>query len=80
MCWIEIPNRALFKAAEVCDLVQVQPYVLRTWEAEFPNLGVAKAAGLNQRSEVRVPGPKMGSPVWRARIGFSPSKVPALLH
>jgi DNA-binding transcriptional MerR regulator len=42
---IEIPNRALFKAAEVCDLVKVQPYVLRSWEAEFPDLGVAKAAG-----------------------------------
>src|SRR5262249_17973200 len=32
-------------AAEVCDIVKVQPYVLRTWEAEFPELGVAKAAG-----------------------------------
>jgi DNA-binding transcriptional MerR regulator len=42
---VDIPNRALFKAAEVCDLVQVQPYVLRSWEAEFPDLGVAKAAG-----------------------------------
>ncbi len=42
---IEIPNRALFKATEVCDLVKVQPYVLRTWEAEFPDLGVSKAAG-----------------------------------
>jgi DNA-binding transcriptional MerR regulator len=42
---IEIPNRALFKAAEVCDLVKVQPYVLRSWEAEFPGLGVAKSAG-----------------------------------
>jgi DNA-binding transcriptional MerR regulator len=42
---IEIPNRALFKAAEVCDLVKVQPYVLRSWESEFPALGVAKAAG-----------------------------------
>src|SRR6267378_1681019 len=42
---VEIPNRALFKAAEVCDLVKVQPYVLRSWEAEFPSLGVAKAAG-----------------------------------
>ena len=42
---IEIPNRALFKASEVCELVKVQPYVLRTWEAEFPELGVAKAAG-----------------------------------
>jgi DNA-binding transcriptional MerR regulator len=42
---VEIPNRALFKAAEVCDLVKVQPYVLRTWEAEFPGLGVSKTAG-----------------------------------
>jgi DNA-binding transcriptional MerR regulator len=42
---VEIPNRALFKAAEVCDLMKVQPYVLRSWEAEFPALGVAKTAG-----------------------------------
>ena len=42
---VEIPNRALFKAAEVCDILQVQPYVLRSWEAEFPDLGVAKVAG-----------------------------------
>jgi DNA-binding transcriptional MerR regulator len=42
---VEIPNRALFKAAEVCDLLQVQPYVLRSWEAEFPELGVAKSSG-----------------------------------
>jgi DNA-binding transcriptional MerR regulator len=42
---VEIPKRALFKAAEVCDLAKVQPYVLRSWEAEFPELGVAKTAG-----------------------------------
>jgi DNA-binding transcriptional MerR regulator len=42
---IEIPARALFKAAEVCDILKVQPYVLRSWEAEFPALGVSKAAG-----------------------------------
>jgi DNA-binding transcriptional MerR regulator len=42
---VEIPNRALFKAAEVCDLAKVQPYVLRSWEAEFPRLGVTKTAG-----------------------------------
>jgi DNA-binding transcriptional MerR regulator len=42
---IEIPNRALFKAAEVCDLVKVQSYVLRSWEAEFPDLGLSKTAG-----------------------------------
>jgi DNA-binding transcriptional MerR regulator len=42
---IEIPNRALFKASEVCDLLKVQSYVLRSWEAEFPSLGVAQASG-----------------------------------
>lgn len=39
-----IPNRAVFRAQEVCDIAQVQPYVLRSWEAEFPDLGVAKTA------------------------------------
>ena len=29
----------------MCDLVKLQPYVLRSWEAEFPDLGVAKADG-----------------------------------
>ena len=42
---IDIPNRALFRAAEVCELAKVQPYVLRSWETEFPDLGVSKAGG-----------------------------------
>jgi DNA-binding transcriptional MerR regulator len=42
---IEIPKRALFKASEVCELLHVQPYVLRSWESEFQDLGVAKAPG-----------------------------------
>ncbi len=42
---VDIPNRALFRGAEVCELLQVQPYVLRTWETEFPALGVARNAG-----------------------------------
>ena len=42
---VDIPRRALFRAAEVCNLIKVQPYVLRSWEAEFPDLGVAKSAG-----------------------------------
>src|SRR5919106_5851321 len=41
----EIPNRSLFRQPEVCELAQVQPYVLRSWEAEFPDLGVAKTEG-----------------------------------
>lgn len=42
---VEIPKRALFKTSEVCEIASVQPYVLRSWESEFPDLGVAKAAG-----------------------------------
>lgn len=42
---MEIPNRSVFRAAEVCELASVPPYVLRGWEAEFPDLGVAKSGG-----------------------------------
>ena len=40
---VVIPNRPAFRAQEVCEIAEVQPYVLRGWEAEFPDLGVAKA-------------------------------------
>lgn len=42
---VEIPNRSLFRQPEVCEIAQVQSYVLRSWEAEFPDLGVAKTSG-----------------------------------
>lgn len=42
---IVIPAKPAFKAAEVCDLVGIQPYVLRSWESEFPDLGVSKTPG-----------------------------------
>src|SRR4026209_2870513 len=42
---VEIPNRSLFRQPEVCEIAEVQPYVLRSWEAEFPDLGVAKTPG-----------------------------------
>jgi DNA-binding transcriptional MerR regulator len=45
---MDIPNRSLFKPPEVCEIAQVQPYVLRSWEAEFPDLGVTKG-GTGQR-------------------------------
>jgi DNA-binding transcriptional MerR regulator len=38
-------KRELFKAPEVCEMAQLQPYVLRTWEAEFPSLGHASSGG-----------------------------------
>ena len=51
------PKRELFKAADVCEVVQVQPYVLRSWEAEFPQIGQAPASGgprLYRRSDVEL--------------------------
>lgn len=45
MTTVDIPNRSLFRQPEVCELAQVQPYVLRSWEAEFPDLGVTKTEG-----------------------------------
>jgi DNA-binding transcriptional MerR regulator len=51
------PKRELFKAAEVCEVVQVQPYVLRSWEAEFPQIGQAPAGGgprLYRRSDIEL--------------------------
>jgi DNA-binding transcriptional MerR regulator len=52
---VEIPNRALFKSAEVCEIASVQPYVLRSWESEFPDLGLSKGNGgtrVYRRSDV----------------------------
>jgi DNA-binding transcriptional MerR regulator len=51
------PKRELFKAADVCEVVQVQPYVLRSWEAEFPQIGQVPAGGgprLYRRTDVEL--------------------------
>jgi DNA-binding transcriptional MerR regulator len=33
-----IPDKLFFKIGEVCELIDVQPHVLRYWESEFPML------------------------------------------
>jgi DNA-binding transcriptional MerR regulator len=33
-----------FKATDVCEMAELQPYVLRSWEKEFPGIGVQKSA------------------------------------
>src|ERR1041385_2837724 len=33
-----IPEKLYFKIGEVCELIKVQPHVLRYWETEFPML------------------------------------------
>jgi DNA-binding transcriptional MerR regulator len=40
-----IPDKPAFKAGEVCEIAQIQPYVLRSWESEFPDLGLSKTPG-----------------------------------
>jgi DNA-binding transcriptional MerR regulator len=42
---IVIPDKPAFKASEVCEIAHVQPYVLRSWENEFPELGVSRTQG-----------------------------------
>src|SRR5215472_2803220 len=39
----EIPDKLFFKISEVCDIVGVEPYVLRFWETEFPGLAPEKS-------------------------------------
>ena len=40
---VKIPQRSVYKAAEVCAIARLPPYVLRSWEAEFPDLGVEQS-------------------------------------
>ena len=46
----------LFKAGDVCDATGVQPYVLRSWEAEFPQIGQPSSGGarLYRRSDIEL--------------------------
>src|SRR5215813_11666183 len=39
----KIPDKLFFKISEVCDIVGVEPYVLRFWETEFPNFAPEKS-------------------------------------
>jgi DNA-binding transcriptional MerR regulator len=38
----EIPDKLFYKASEVCEITDTQPYVLRFWESEFPQLASEK--------------------------------------
>jgi len=38
----DIPEKLFYKAAEVCQITDTQPYVLRFWESEFPQLASEK--------------------------------------
>lgn len=38
----EIPSKLFYKIGEVCEITDTQPYVLRFWESEFPQLAPRK--------------------------------------
>src|SRR3954469_16886659 len=47
----------LYKIGEVCKIAEVQPYVLRYWETEFPPLAPNKSGGgqrLYNRREIDI--------------------------
>jgi DNA-binding transcriptional MerR regulator len=39
----QIPDKLFFKIGEVCKIVDIEPFVLRFWETEFPNLAPQKS-------------------------------------
>ncbi|HYS78561.1 MAG TPA: MerR family transcriptional regulator [Candidatus Dormibacteraeota bacterium] len=38
-----MPRKAFYKVGEVCQITDTQPYVLRFWESEFPQLAPKKS-------------------------------------
>ncbi|HXV75429.1 MAG TPA: MerR family transcriptional regulator, partial [Candidatus Polarisedimenticolaceae bacterium] len=51
-----IPRKRQFKTNEVCQLTDTQPYVLRFWESEFPQLNPDRRGGqpLYRREDIDV--------------------------
>ena len=41
----ELPPKDFYKLSEVCRVTDTQPYVVRFWESEFPQLRPGKSAG-----------------------------------
>jgi DNA-binding transcriptional MerR regulator len=41
---VDIPNKLFFRIGEVCRLLNLEAYVLRFWESEFPMLSPTKGA------------------------------------
>jgi DNA-binding transcriptional MerR regulator len=53
----EIPDKLYFRIGEVSEILGVEPYVLRYWETEFPNLSPKKSSSghrLYRRKEVEL--------------------------
>ena len=78
----------LYKAADVCEMTGLQPYVLRSWEKEFPGIGVQKSpdsarlyrqADLDQVARIKqlVFGEGLTLSGARRRLEEAPASVPA---
>jgi DNA-binding transcriptional MerR regulator len=39
----QIPDKLYFRIGEVAEIIGVEPYVLRYWESEFPNIAPSKS-------------------------------------
>ena len=53
----EIPDKLYFRIGEVSSILQVEPYVLRYWESEFPQLTPKKSGSghrLYRRKDVEM--------------------------
>ena len=44
MADVKIPDKLFFRIGEVCRLLNLEAYVLRFWETEFPTLSPTKGA------------------------------------
>ena len=53
---VEVPNRPIFSASEVCAIAAVRPFVLRSWERAFPSLGgtTPKGGRAYRRDDVKL--------------------------
>ena len=51
---VSVPKRQVFKATEVCSIAGVQPYILKSWEVEFPTLAQPKKKGVYRRTDVEM--------------------------
>lgn len=40
---VQIPDKLYFRIGEVAEMIGVEPYVLRYWESEFPEIAPSKS-------------------------------------
>lgn len=62
----ELPRKAFYRLSEVCEYTDTQPYVLRFWQSEFPQLKPDTGAG--------------GQPIYRKRDVELVCRIKELLH